>query len=68
MDLLITLLQNNDDKLAQAAWKVASRLPLLPSEVFFTLNLDISRPLLFRYWLYEVINSNSWELLSTEIL
>jgi hypothetical protein len=47
---------------------VASRLPLLSSEVFFEYPLDISKPLLFRYWLYEVISSSAWEHLSAEIL
>lgn len=68
MTLLVNLLQSNEDKLAQAAWKVASRLPLIPSEEFFAFDLKIDKPLLFRYWLYEVISSSNWELLSANTL
>lgn len=67
MTLLVSLLQS-EDKLSLAAWRVASRLPLIPSEVFFSLQLNISKPLLFRYWLYQVISSSSWQLLSAEVL
>ena len=68
MTLLINLLQSNEDRLAHAAWKVASRLPLIPSEEFFAFELKIEKPLLFRYWLYEVLSSNNWELLNINIL
>lgn len=68
MALLVKLLQNDNEKIAQSTWRVASRLPLLSSEVFFSYPLDISKPLLFRYWLYEVISSSSWEYLSADIL
>jgi len=64
MALLVKLLQNENEKIAQATWRVANRLPLLSSEVFFSYPLDISKPLLFRYWLYEVISSSAWEYLS----
>lgn len=30
MDLLVKFLQSEEDKLAQAAWRVANRLPLIP--------------------------------------
>lgn len=55
MNLLIKLMQSNDERLTLVAWQVASRLPLLPQETFFSLELDVSKPLLFRYWLYEVV-------------
>jgi hypothetical protein len=53
MTLLIKLLHKDD--VALATWRVASRLPLISAEKFFNSELDISKPLLFRYWLYEVI-------------
>ena len=68
MTLLVNLLQSKEDKLAVAAWKVAGRLPLIPSEEFFAFDLEIEKPLLFRYWLYEVLSSSNWELLSANIL
>ena len=41
MTLLVNLLQSKEDKLAYAAWKVAGRLPLIPSEEFFAFDLEI---------------------------
>jgi len=37
MNLLVKLMQSKDEKLSLVAWQVASRLPLLPQEVFFSL-------------------------------
>lgn len=54
MTLLIKFLQAAEP-LATAAWQVASRLPLLSRGQFFKLELDTSKPMLFRYWLYEVV-------------
>ena len=67
MTLLIRFLQA-PEPLASAAWQVASRLPLLSREQFFSLELDTSSPLLFRYWLYEVAAGEKWELMTSEIL
>jgi len=52
MALLVKLLQASEEALAQAAWRIASRLPLINSALFFSYLLDLNRPLLFRYWLY----------------
>jgi hypothetical protein len=64
MTLLIKLLQSSEP-LATAAWQVASRLPLLSREKFFELELDTSRPMFFRYWLYEVAAGERWELMTS---
>ena len=45
-------MQNEDKELANASWRVASRLPMIPIEEFFDFELDLSKPLLFRYWIY----------------
>jgi hypothetical protein len=67
MTLLVKLLQA-PEPLATAAWQVSSRLPLLPREQFFSQQLDTSKPMLFRYWLYEVAAGEKWELMTSEIL
>ena len=68
MELLLRFMQSDDEVLAQETWKIASRLPLIPQDLFFSLQLNTTKNILFRYWLYEVVASEKWELLTSDLL